>query len=149
MGSRRRSFRQGGHLDLEIVAANHRGKPLGDGEPVPGCGCRGCSGVDPDEVLAKRVHPEARRAWAEKVNYVRTVGVAEIAERLGCGEPVRKGRELHVRCPLHEDHHPSMSIDAGRNVWYCFPCAEGGDGIELWMRAKRVDFTEAVRELSG
>jgi len=42
-----------------------------------------------------------------------------------------------------------MSIDAARGVSYCFVCGLGGDGIELLMKARRIEFAEAVRELAS
>lgn len=30
------------------------------------------------------------------------------------------------RCPFHDDHHPSLHIDAEGCRWYCFGCARGG-----------------------
>ena len=77
----------------------------------------------------------------------RHVSVLDVARILGCGEPVRRGKELVVCCPLHEDTDPSCRIDVEDGVWYCDPCAEGGDAIALYMRARRIEFAEAVREL--
>ena len=72
----------------------------------------------------------------------------EIAARLGMGEPMKRGRELHVRCPLHDDGNPSLRIHQDGRRWYCDPCGEGGDGIGLYMRARRIGFVEAVQELA-
>lgn len=58
------------------------------------------------------------------VDIARAVPVIEVARRLGL-EPERK------------------------NVWYFDPCAEAGDGIRLHMRALKVGFVEAVRDLAG
>ena len=79
----------------------------------------------------------------------RAVSVVEVARRLGCGDPVRRGRELHVRCPLHEDTDPSLRIHADGRRWYCDPCGEGGDAIRLLMRARGLDFPAAARDLAG
>ena len=148
MSTRTSSVRRGSHLHLEIVAAAHRGRPLDEGAPVPGCGCQRCSGVDPDEVLARQVAPEARHAWETRVDAARSVGVLEVAHRLGCGDPVKRGKEHAVRCPLHDDSKPSCTMDLESNLWYCFPCGEGGDAIDLYMRARRLSFAQAVRELT-
>jgi len=83
------------------------------------------------------------------VDAARSVGVVEVAARLGCGEPVQRGRELLVSCPLHDDDDPSCSLDIDAGLWYCFPCGEGGDAIKLYMRARRLTFVEAVRELAA
>ncbi len=62
------------------------------------------------------------------------VRVEDLAERL-TGAGVRRGREAAFRCPLHDDHDPSLRVDPRRGVWYCDPCAVGGDVVELARRA--------------
>lgn len=55
-----------------------------------------------------------------------------------------------VRCPLHGEAHPSLSIHLGRGNWRCFACGEaGGDVLELYRRARGVSFTQAARELGA
>lgn len=34
--------------------------------------------------------------------------------------------EAHYLCPFHDDHHPSLHIDADSCRWYCFACRIGG-----------------------
>jgi hypothetical protein len=34
--------------------------------------------------------------------------------------------EAHYLCPFHDDHHPSLHIDADGCRWYCFACRIGG-----------------------
>lgn len=46
------------------------------------------------------------------------------------GERV-SGREVLFRCPRHDDHHPSLSINPGKNVWLCGPCGKSGNAWEL------------------
>lgn len=147
------------HLSLEIAAAVHRNRALDPGEPVPGCTCPGCTGLawdHPSRVPARRrANPEASAAfdrareesWARRVDAARALGIVEIAERLGCATPARRGRRLVMQCPLHEDENPSCALDPRKGLWYCFVCAEGGDGITLYMRARRLCFPDAVREL--
>ena len=149
------------HLRLEIAAALHRGRSLEPGEPVPGCGCPVCTGLPVDHPARvpawKRRDPEGaalsdrerRERWERMVQLARAVPVLEVARRLGSGDPVKRGKELAVRCPLHADTDPSLRIDATSNVWFCDPCAEGGDAIRLLMRARRVSFADAVRELAA
>ena len=91
---------------------------------------------------------DRRRRWGESVDAARDIPLVDVVRRLGLGDPVNQGKRLVLRCPLHEDHRPSMSLDPDKGLWYCFPCAEGGDGIRLWMRTRRVDFTAAVQELT-
>jgi hypothetical protein len=34
--------------------------------------------------------------------------------------------DRYYRCPFHDDHHPSLHVDAEGCRWYCFGCATGG-----------------------
>lgn len=79
------------------------------------------------------------------VEAARRVSILQIAKRLRLGEPVPSGGEYLVCCPLHDDHDPSLRLNAERNIWYCFVCGEGGDGIKLVQRARGLTFVDAVR----
>jgi len=83
------------------------------------------------------------------VERAKRVPILEVAQRLRLGEPVARGRELLVLCPLHDDHNPSCYLDTDRNLWHCFVCNQGGDGIRLLQRARGLSFQDAVRELTG
>lgn len=149
------------HLVREIAAAARRGRPLGPGEPVPGCSCPTCTGIPADSPARvpawKRRNPrratqserERREAWESRVDAARRVSIAHVAVLVGCGDPVKRGREYVVRCPLHEDSDPSCRLDLAAGLWYCDPCAEGGDAIAMYMKARRVSFADAVRELAA
>ena len=88
------------------------------------------------------------RRWLDRVDAARHISILEIADRLGLGEPRRSGSEWLVLCPLHADERPSLHLNAEKGCWYCFPCGEGGDGIGLVMRARRLGFADAVQELA-
>ena len=97
---------------------------------------------------ALRSGPE-RGTWKEplRVEAARAVPLLELVSRLGLGEPVGRWGEPRVRCPLHDDEHPSLRLNSERGRWYCDPCAVGGDGIRLWELVRGVSFADAVREL--
>lgn len=147
------------HLLLEIAAARHRGRPLEPDEPVPGCGCASCTGL-PAEHPARtpawkrrsnddpHTPEESQRTWEHRVAAAREFSLLDVAGELACGDPVRRGKTIAVRCPLHDDRDPSCTLDLARGLWYCFPCGQGGDVIALYMHARRVGFAEAVRRLT-
>ena len=121
-------------------------------DPVPGCGCPGCTGIPADHPVRQRqlrCRQEGYERFSETLEKARRIPITQVVERLGLGEPVRRGKSVLVRCPLHDDNNPSMSLDTDRGLWFCHPCAEGGDGIRLYMRARRIAFGEAVRELAA
>jgi len=53
-----------------------------------------------------------------------------LAERLS-GPGSKRGQEVYFRCPLHDDHNPSLRINLERDKWYCDPFSVGGDVVEL------------------
>ena len=162
------SHRSSDHLRLEIAAAfdadidprsrrwylDRFAEPsaLADSDPVPGCGCPACTGIPADHPVRQR---QIRRRQAgyerftETVEKARAVSLLEVVQRLGLGTPAKKGKELAVRCPFHEDNDPSLRLNPTKQLWYCAPCALGGDGIKLYMQARCLSFTEAVRELAA
>jgi DNA primase len=70
------------------------------------------------------------------------VPVLDLAERLA-GSGVRRGREIAFRCPLHDDHDPSLRVDPEKGVWFCDPCLVGGDVVELARLAWGYDQRDA------
>lgn len=125
-------------------------------EAVPGCGCPSCTGLawdHPARRRPKRRWPSSdsddrRQCWRERVEEARRIGILEVARRLGL-EPRKAGREWTVSCPFHEDRTPSMGINTEKGVFYCHSCGRGGDGLQLMMDVRRVDFVEAVKLLTA
>jgi hypothetical protein len=139
------------HLQLEIANTVHRGHqpggrpPLAAGEPVPGCSCPACTGVRGTGVRP----PVDQRRWSLSdrclpVEEARKAPILELVARLDLGDPITRGKEARVRCPFHDDRRPSMRLRLEKGLWYCDPCAIGGDGISLVQRRLGVDFPTAV-----
>lgn len=70
------------------------------------------------------------------------ITVPAAAERYG----LRPGRHDMVRCPFHNDRHPSMKLN--RDFYYCFGCSEKGDVIDLVSKLFHLDLYEAARKLA-
>lgn len=43
----------------------------------------------------------------------------------------KKGTELRLSCPFHEDATPSLSVNLSRAIFYCFGCRAKGDVIDF------------------
>ena len=127
------------HLYHEIAEAFKRGAPVGVYEAVPGCPCVRCTGVIPQS---------SKKVIVGYSNTKPDIPILDLLELLGC-RVKKAGKEWKATCPLHDDRTPSMSIDRAKNLWYCFVCAEGGDSIQLWMRAKNLSFQDALNDLNG
>ncbi|MCD8344937.1 MAG: CHC2 zinc finger domain-containing protein [Oscillospiraceae bacterium] len=70
-----------------------------------------------------------------------TVSLKQAAAHYGL-EPNHSGM---VRCPFHEDKHPSMKLN--EDYFYCFGCGASGDVIELTGRLFNLTPHEAAIKL--
>ena len=61
------------------------------------------------------------------------------AERYG----LNVGRNNMVRCPFHDDHHPSMKLN--KDTFFCFGCGAKGDVIEFTSRRYDLKPLEAAK----
>jgi hypothetical protein len=59
----------------------------------------------------------------------------------------KRGREFVGLAFCHDDRRPSMRINPEKQLWYCDPCARGGDVISFIQLAEKVDFKEACQIL--
>ena len=59
----------------------------------------------------------------------------------------RSGSSWRGRCPLHDDHDPSLIVWPERGRWRCFGCGQGGDGI-AWLLVTRpgLDYRSALMQ---
>lgn len=60
----------------------------------------------------------------------------------------RKGSNLEAICPFHADTKPSLKVNDNKGMYKCFACGAGGDAITFVMNYKKVDFTDALKEIS-
>ncbi len=61
----------------------------------------------------------------------------------------RAGVRLKGLCPFHQEKTPSFSVDADRQLFYCFGCQTGGDIFKFVMLYEKVGFPEAVEVLAN
>jgi CHC2 zinc finger len=72
----------------------------------------------------------------------------DILEVVGRYTSLRKvGRDFVGLSPCHSDRHPSLRVNADKQVWYCDPCAIGGDVIEFIKLIEGTDFKGALKVL--
>ena len=76
------------------------------------------------------------------------VSVERLVEASGMAlRPV--GKDLHGRCPFHDDREASLVVTPGKNLWHCYSCQIGGGPIDWMMKSKGVSFRHAVELLRG
>jgi hypothetical protein len=72
--------------------------------------------------------------------------IEEVFARYGI-ELRRAGRDYVFLAPCHDDHHPSGRLNLEKQVWYCDPCARGGDVISFVQLVEKVSFKEVCNIL--
>jgi DNA primase len=61
---------------------------------------------------------------------------------------VKKGREMVGLCPFHEDHRPSMNVNAVKQIFKCFSCGAGGDVFKFVQMRENLSFSQAIERLA-
>ena len=74
---------------------------------------------------------------------LRDLPIEGVAERLGL--QVTRHKSL---CPFHDDHHPSLYFNVGKNSYRCFSCGAHGGVLDLVMNHLKLEFKEACRWLA-
>jgi hypothetical protein len=78
------------------------------------------------------------------------VRLAEVLDLLGFVPSAGHGRQLRGPCSRHGSpsvRSRSFVAHLGKNVWYCFRCARGGNALELWAAVTRQPLYDAVCDL--
>lgn len=57
--------------------------------------------------------------------------------------------QVLVHCPFHQDSTPSLSINTVAGLFNCFACGAVGNGFDLYMKIKSVDFKTALADLEA
>ncbi len=60
----------------------------------------------------------------------------------------RQGRRMVGLCPFHSEKTPSFSVDAGKQVFYCFGCQKGGNVFHFIMGIENLEFPDALKQLA-
>jgi DNA primase catalytic core len=55
------------------------------------------------------------------------------------------GMSFRACCPIHDEKTPSFYVTPQKNIFKCFGCGAGGDGIAFVMQKEGIEFIEAVK----
>ena len=70
---------------------------------------------------------------------------ANIIDVIGSYIPLEhKGKNYFCVCPFHDDHSPSMSVSAEKQIYKCFSCGAAGNVFTFIQNYENVSFLEAV-----
>lgn len=77
----------------------------------------------------------------------------EIKERVSlfdlCKQYGIKVKNNTIKCPFHDDKHPSCSIYNNGKNYHCFSCGASGDIFKFVMNMEDIPFFEAFKKLGG
>lgn len=60
--------------------------------------------------------------------------------------PLKKsGGNFVTNCPFHDENSPSFFVNTRKNIFHCFGCEAGGNGIDFIMKYEGVPFHEAAK----
>lgn len=80
----------------------------------------------------------------------RIKNVANIVDIVGDHVVLKKsGRNFLGLCPFHAEKTPSFTVNAEKQIFYCFGCHTGGNVFSFMMQHEGLSFPEAVRALGN
>lgn len=53
--------------------------------------------------------------------------------------------ERSIKCPVHDEDHPSCSVNRAKGLWHCHACGAGGGAVQIVMEREGVGFRDAMR----
>lgn len=89
--------------------------------------------------ILERKGGDAPEEWERKVEIARETSIEVVCSKLGI--TFKRGKAV---CPLHKEKTGSFSINVNKNMFYCFGCHEGGDGIKLVRQVLNCTFKDAI-----
>lgn len=78
--------------------------------------------------------------------------IGEIFDRMEVRDIIQDFVSLRKRgvnyiglCPFHNEKTPSFTISPSKNIYKCFGCGRGGNGIDFLMEHEAYSYPEALR----
>lgn len=82
---------------------------------------------------------------ADKDRVLDAIEVEEVVSHFYPGQLKKKGANLMMRCPFHNERTPSFSVSPSRGLYKCFSCGKSGNAISFLMDNQGMSFPEAVK----
>ena len=57
----------------------------------------------------------------------------------------RNGTNYTSLCPFHNEKTSSFVVSPQKNIFHCFGCGIGGNGIDFIMKYEEIDFLDAIQ----
>jgi DNA primase len=60
----------------------------------------------------------------------------------------KAGANYKGLCPFHQEKTPSFTVHAGKQIYHCFGCGQGGNVFKFLMGVGKMTFPETLKELA-
>ncbi|WFQ79784.1 CHC2 zinc finger domain-containing protein [Xenorhabdus sp. SF857] len=90
----------------------------------------------------------ARIPEAELQHLKTAVSLVAIIEQQG-RQLFKRGKDMTVLCPFHEEKTPSMVITPAKNLYHCFGCEAGGSVLDWVMQTENLSLRHAAERLKA
>ncbi|MDJ0601477.1 MAG: DNA primase [Crocosphaera sp.] len=87
-----------------------------------------------------RLHPDTIEEVKEKIDIYEVVSDYVVLKK--------RGQNYVGLCPFHQEKTPSFTVNQSKQLYYCFGCGEGGNGIKFLMEIGQQSFTQVILELA-
>ncbi|GEA26481.1 DNA primase [Microcystis aeruginosa NIES-4325] len=87
-----------------------------------------------------RLHPDTIEEVKQRIDIVDLISERVVLKK--------RGMEYVGLCPFHEEKSPSFTVSPAKQMYYCFGCGAGGNGIKFFMEVGKQSFSEVVFELA-
>jgi DNA primase len=87
-----------------------------------------------------RLHPDTVEQVKQRADIVDIVSEHVVLRK--------RGKDFVGLCPFHDEKTPSFSVSPGKQMYYCFGCGAGGNGITFLMELGKSSFSEVVLDLA-
>jgi DNA primase len=87
-----------------------------------------------------RIHPDTVEAVKQRLDIYDIIAEHIVLKK--------RGKNFVGLCPFHDEKTPSFTVSPAKQMYYCFGCGNGGNGIKFLMELGKESFSEVVLGLA-
>ncbi len=87
-----------------------------------------------------RLHPDTIEEIKQRADIVDIIGERVVLRK--------RGKDYVGLCPFHEEKSPSFTVSPHKQMYYCFGCQSGGNGIKFLMDLEKRSFSDVLLDLA-
>ncbi|MGL5032430.1 MAG: DNA primase, partial [Microcystaceae cyanobacterium] len=87
-----------------------------------------------------RLHPDTIEEVKQRLDIVDVIADYVVLKK--------RGKDFQGLCPFHDEKSPSFSVSPIKQMYYCFGCGTGGNGIKFLMEIGKRSFGDVVLDLA-